>query len=88
MNETLEIVLKILGAVIGLAGLVVVYGAPKIVDAKKLDEKKQVDPERVANLDEEQVKKFRRDTAILDVKIKGLLIAVPGFIILLIMYKI
>jgi len=87
MNQTLEIILKILGGIIAIAGLVVVYGAPKIVDDKKLGEKKVVDPERVALLDEEQIKKFKRDTAVLDLKIKGILIALPGFIILLIMFK-
>ncbi len=88
MNGTIEIILKILGGIIAIAGLVVVYGATRIVNVKKLDEKKKVDPERIALLDEEQAKKFKRDMAILDVKIKGILIALPGFIILLIMFKI
>ncbi len=88
MNEVLEIILKIAGGVIALAGLAVVYGAGKIVTARKLDEKKTVDPERTAMMDEEQVKKFRRDTAILDVKLKGILLGLPGFIILLVMFRI
>ena len=88
MNETLEIILKIVGAVFAVAGLIVVYGAGKIVKAKKLDEKKKVDPERVALLDEEQVKKFKLDQAILDVKIAGVLIALPGFVLLLIFFRI
>jgi hypothetical protein len=88
MNATLEIILKIIGAVIAIAGLIVVYGAGRIVKAKKLDEKKKVDPERIALLDEEQVKKFKHDQAILDVKIAGVLIALPGFVLLLILFKI
>lgn len=88
MNTTMEIILKIVGAILAVAGLVVIYGAPKIVDVRKLDEKKKVDPERIALLDEEQVKKFKRETAILDVKIKGLLIAIPGFLVLLILFRI
>ncbi len=88
MNETVEIVLKVVGGIIAIAGLVVVYGASKIVDMKKLDEKKKMDPQRTAMMDEEQIKKFKRDTAILDVKIKGILIALPGFVLLLVLFKI
>ena len=87
MGTAAQIIMKILGGLIAIAGLVVIYGAAKIVDLKKLDEKKQVDPQRTAMMDEEQIKKFKRDTAILDVKIKGVLIAIPGFIILLVMFK-
>lgn len=87
MGIATEIIMKILGGLIAIAGLIVIYGAAKIVDFKKLDEKKQVDPERIATLDEEQVKKFKRDAAILDVKIKGVLIAIPGFLVLLVMFK-
>lgn len=88
MNEILDIILKVVGALFAVAGLIVVYGAGKIVEAKKLDEKKKVDPERTAMLDEEQIKKFRREQAILDVKIAGILIALPGFILLLILFRI
>ena len=88
MNGIAEIILKVVGAILAVVGLVVIYGAPKIVDTRKLDEKKKVDPERVALLDEEQVKKFKREAAVLDVKIKGLLIAIPGFLVLLILFKI
>ena len=88
MNDALEIILKIAGGLIALAGLAVVYGAAKIVTARKLDEKKTVDPERTALMDEEQISKFKRDSAILDVKLKGILIALPGFVILLVMFRI
>ena len=88
MNTTMEIILKIAGAVIALAGLAVIYGASKIVKAKNLDEKKKVDPERTALMDEEQLKKYKHDAAVLDVKIKGVLVALPGFIILLVMFRI
>ena len=88
MGDTAELILKIIGLIVGLAGLVVVYAAPKIVDKNGLAEKKQIDPERIANLDEDGVKKFKRDMAILDVKIKGILIALPGFAIILILFRI
>ncbi|MHB1484668.1 MAG: hypothetical protein ACYCYI_08385 [Saccharofermentanales bacterium] len=82
-----EIILKVLGSLLAIAGLVVIYAAPKIVAKRKLDEKKTIDPERVAGLDEEELKKYKTDSAILDVKIKGLLIALPGFVIILIMFR-
>ncbi len=88
MSMIAEIILKVLGGILAIAGLVIIYGAAKIVDKKKLDEKKVIDPERVAMLDEEQIKKFKRDTTILDVKLKGLLFAIPGFVILLIMFRV
>lgn len=87
MGEALSVALKILGVVIALAGMVVVYAAPKIVSKYKLDEKKVIDPERVQNLNEEGVQKFKKDAAIVDVKIKGVLLALPGLIIILIMFK-
>lgn len=82
-----EIILKVLGSLLAAAGLVVIYAAPKIVDVRKLDKKKKVDPERVAGLDDDGIKKYKRDSAILDVKIKGLLLALPGFVIILIMFR-
>lgn len=88
MNEVWIIILKIAGLIIALAGIVLVYAAPKIVDKKNLAEKKQIDPERVAMLTEEEVTKFKRDSAILDLKIKGLLVALPGFVLILVMFKI
>ena len=88
MGIVLEIILKVIGGLLAVAGLVIIYAAAKIVEVRKLDEKKQIDPERVANLDEEAIKKYKRDSAILDVKIRGVLIALPGFIIILIMFRI
>lgn len=87
MDYIFEIILKIVGGILALAGLIIVYAAPNIVKNKKLDEKKVIDPERVANLDEEQLKKFKFDSTVLDVKLKGLIFAIPGFIILLFMFR-
>jgi len=88
MGETAELILKIIGLLVVIAGLIVVYAAPKIVDKNNLAEKKEIDPERTANMDEEGVKKFKRDMAILDVKIKGILIALPGFIIIFVLFRV
>lgn len=87
MGDIAEITLKIIGAILGLLGLIIVYAAPKIVEKKKLDEKREVDSNRIEGLSEEEVLKFKKDSAILDVKIKGLMVALPGFLIILIMFK-
>jgi uncharacterized protein YneF (UPF0154 family) len=87
MNPTVRIVLIVLGLLIGLLGVIIVYLAPKIVAKRGLAEKKPIDPALAENLTEEQQEKHRFDMAVLDVKIKGLLIAAPGFILLLVMYS-
>ncbi|MHB1453272.1 MAG: hypothetical protein ACYCYM_04870 [Saccharofermentanales bacterium] len=88
MGQIAEIILQVLGILILAVGIFVVYAAPKIVEKRRLDEKKVVDSERTADLDEEGLKKFRREAAILDLKIKGVLIALPGALMILILYKI
>lgn len=88
MGRIAEIVLQVLGLLILAVGIFVVYTAPRIVEKRRLDEKKVVDPERTADLSEEDLKKFKREAAILDLKIKGVLIALPGALMILILYKI
>lgn len=88
MGQIAEIILQVLGLLILAVGIFVVYAAPRIVEKRKLDEKKVVDPERTAGLSEEDLKKFKREAAILDLKIKGVLIALPGALMILILYKI
>jgi hypothetical protein len=87
MNPILEIVLMIIGGLFIVAGLLVVYMAPKIVDKKGLAAKKKMDPRWVENLPPEEQEKVRRNSAILDVKLIGLLISAPGFIIVLILFR-
>ncbi len=87
MNPTLELILRILGILLAIAGLVVVYGAPRMVDKKGLAEKKQVDPKYLEHLSPEEQEKYKRQAAILDVKLKGLVLAAPGFILILIAFR-
>ncbi len=88
MPPVLEIILLVLGGISVLSGLVIVYMAPRIVERKKLDAVKQIDPERVIGLNEEGVAKFRKESAVLDVKVKGILVALPGAILILILCRI
>jgi hypothetical protein len=85
MNETLELILRIVGLLVAAAGLVVVYLAPRIVDRRDLAARKQIPPE-LAEMTEEEQAKYRRDSAILDVKLRGLLLAAPGFVLILIAF--
>lgn len=87
MNETLELILRIIGLALTAAGMVVVYAAPRIAESKGLIDKKSIPPERLEKMSEEEQKKFRRDSAILDVKFKGLLLAAPGLILILIAFR-
>ena len=86
MNETMELALRILGLLLAAAGLIVVYLAPKIVEKKGLAAMKKVDPKIADNLTEEELEKYRKDGAILDVKLKGLLLAAPGFVLILVAF--
>lgn len=87
MVEEVNLALKIFGLLIVAAGVVVIFLAPKIVDRKGLAENKKDDPRLTAMMDEEQKAKFKRDAAIVDIKLKGLLLASPGFVIVLIMFR-
>jgi hypothetical protein len=87
MNATLEWILRILGLLFAGAGLAVVYAAPRIVDKRGLAERKTVDPRLVDHYSPEEQAKFKRDSAILDIKLRGLLLAAPGFVLILIAFS-
>ncbi len=61
--------------------------APKIAERYGLIEKKQIDPERVKHLPPEDQEKYRREMAILDVKLRGLMFSAPGFILIMIVFN-
>ncbi|MDW7658647.1 MAG: hypothetical protein SCM11_15880 [Bacillota bacterium] len=87
MNETLELIARILGFVIAAAGLAVVYSAPKIVDKRGLAKHKSIPQDMDEKMTPEEKDKYRRDMAVLDVKLRGLLIAAPGFVLILIGFR-
>ncbi|NLO37400.1 MAG: hypothetical protein GX112_13765 [Clostridiaceae bacterium] len=87
MNPTLELLLRILGLVIAAGGLVVVYMAPRIVDQKGLAARKKLPPDMDEMMTPEEKDKYRRDSAILDIKLRGLLLAAPGFALILIAFS-
>lgn len=87
MNETLQIILRILGLAVTAAGMVVVYLAPRIVDKRGLAAKKTLDPKLVEHMTPEEQDKMRRDSAIVDIKLRGALLAAPGLILILIAFR-
>ena len=87
MDPVLRLVLTVIGFVLAAIGLVIVYAAPRIVDKKGLAEKKVIDPKTLEHLPPESHDKYRRDSAILDVKLRGLLVAAPGFILIMIVFR-
>lgn len=87
MTETGEIVLKVIGLILALAGMVVVFLAARIVDSRGLADKKQVDSKVADEMTPEDLAKYKRDSAILDVKLRGLFLAAPGFVIILFIFR-
>jgi hypothetical protein len=87
MNETLQLILRILGLATAAAGMLVVYLAPRIVDKRGLAGKKTLDPTLVEHMTPEEKDKLRRDSAIVDVKLRGALIAAPGLVLILIAFR-
>ena len=87
MSQTIELIIRVFGLLIAAAGLCVVYLAPKIVDKRGLADHKKVPPDLAEAMSPEEQQKHRRDSAILDVKLRGLMIAAPGFILILIGFQ-
>jgi hypothetical protein len=84
MDGILKILMIVLGVILTLFGLVVVYAAPVIVDKRGLAANRKVDPKILEHLPPEEVDRYRRDGAILDLKIKGVAFAVPGMLLIVI----
>lgn len=84
MDPVLRLILTIIGFVLAGFGLAIVYAAPRIVDKKGLADKKVIDPKMIEHMPPETHEKYRRDMAILDVKLRGLLFAAPGFVLIMI----
>jgi hypothetical protein len=87
MDETLELIVRILGFIIAAAGMFVVYTAPRIVDKRGLAKRKSIPQDMEETMTPEEKDKYRRDMAILDVKLRGLLLSAPGFVLILIGFR-
>lgn len=79
------IFLKVLMLLFLISGFGTVFAAKAIVQKFKLDERTTCDFED--EITEEELVKYKFDKAVLNVKMAGVLIAFPGLILLLIIYR-
>ncbi|GAE88896.1 hypothetical protein [Acetivibrio straminisolvens] len=79
------IFLKILMLLSLVSGFATVFAAKAIVEKFNLKEKAKCDFEN--EITEEELEKYKFDKAVLSVKMTGMLIALPGLILLLIIYR-
>jgi hypothetical protein len=84
MDPVLKIILIVAGGVLAAFGLLIILAAPTLVAKRGLAAKKTIDPALIEHMAPEEQEKYRRDMAALDVKLRGLIFAVPGFILLLV----
>ena len=77
--------LEILGLVIMAVGFAMVLAARAIV--KKFDLAKNQKCEHASEMSEEEVKDYKINKAMLRIKMMGLVVTIPGIIMLLISYK-
>ena len=78
-------VLRVLAFMFLIAGCVMVFGAGWIVRRYKLDEKVEVDFEN--EMGELELKQYKSNKAIVNIKMLGMLIALPGVVLLVISTK-
>lgn len=87
MDPILLLVMRIAGFILAGIGLFIVFAAPKTVDRKGLAADRKIDPGLAERYTPEEQEKYKREMAILDVKLRGLLFAAPGFILILIAFS-
>ena len=78
-------ILKVLGVLFAIAGAIIIFGARGIVTKFNLD--KDVKCGFQHNMEEEDINRFKNDKAVVNMKMWGLIVALPGFIMILIAFK-
>jgi len=77
--------LKIIAGIILLIGFGTVLGAKNLVKRFNLNQKVSVNFENEMN--EEEIAQYRQNKAIVNVKLVGMLIALPGIVLTLIVFR-
>ncbi|MEN6316949.1 MAG: hypothetical protein ABFD25_22155 [Clostridiaceae bacterium] len=77
--------LKIIAGVILLTGFGTVLGAKNLVKRFNLNQKTSVKFENEMN--EEEIEQYKQNKAIVNVKLVGMLIALPGIVLTLIVFR-
>ena len=80
-------ILKGLAIAVFAFGALVIFTAPVIVERFNLAEKRAVDEEMKETMTDEELDKYRRYQAILDIKVKGVMFAIPGAIFILVLFR-
>lgn len=78
---------KAIALILVLGGGIIIYLAPRIVRKRGLDAHVQLTPEQEESFDEAGQQKYRFVQATLKIKLYGLLLAMPGFILVLLLFK-
>ena len=79
------IALKVLALVLLVSGVAVVFSARWLVRRYKLDAKAGCSFE--SEMGEEELKQYKFNKAVVNVKLAGMLVALPGFIIIVFVFK-
>lgn len=77
--------LKALALLFIIAGAVVTFGARKIMEMYKLDEKVKISYEN--ELSEEELDKYKSQHVVVKIKMIGMFICLPGIILVLLLFK-
>lgn len=84
-KEVSGLVLKVLAFFFIIAGGAMVFGARQFVDRFGLDRNIKCDYEN--EMDEEEIKQYKTDKAVLNFKMLGMLAVLPGIVLILIAFK-
>ncbi len=76
---------EILSLVIIAIGFITVYSAKILVKKFRLDEKQKCD--NASEMSEEEVQAYKYNKAIFNIKVTGLIISLPGLILLFISFR-
>lgn len=77
--------LKVLAFIFIIAGAVIVFGARKIVSVFELDKNEKCD--HADQMTEEELSLYKSNRAVVNVKMLGMLLTLPGIILILILYR-
>jgi hypothetical protein len=79
------LVLKILAFIFLVAGALTVFGARWAVKKYNLDKNMKVEHE--SEMSDEEIEEYRYSKAVLNLKMLGMIILLPGMILLLVLFK-
>jgi len=79
------IFLRVMAFIFMVPGFITVFAARKIVEKFELDKKSKADA--TYEMDEEELKRYKYDKAVVNVKLLGMLISLPGIVLTFIAFR-